>query len=666
MKQQTYFKILILFVLLIAGFTYSQQSDTTGSQKFLWFRGHWDKKQNNTFLINSFFGGGGKATIKNDCSVKLQTSGIQAWNKQIDDGIENIDKWKYELNKPSVDRQEYAHHYNLALMPFLEQLKKEWKQYKVDPNKNLLSPEQTAIQRFSDSLDNWCQKVKPKYEAIMRFYKQHRHDGLDDLKNPPPPEFDYDCAGCDTSIQNNQDTIAKHYVDKFSKPESDLIHDGLSILRELVLLGATDDIGGGHIDVVMSMDMKEAIYNAFAQHIKDPSKAGACSYIDANKLSDAIYFLVNRLLERADKLVRDNRKNFRTVKCVSQVYFSAARNAILFGVGMDNFEHSEDFQEITYMLRETFDFYYNKLAKEHDWSQITNIPFLISTLRNISLMGGSSNEDGEAIQNINKILNSFQLQIEMDIKIGGGGGYIINHLKGKSKIAPEFNWDTNQCYTWVAALDQPNQLGEPVKQGAGIIHMDLLDNEIVASHPHPVYIGTHKYYTELKLLKMDFCHPGQDTLLFTRFIPDPAGDGMWKVPDAPNEPYELFMTDNYFKSNNKTIELAKSGVFKQQAETAAEKEKELAAKLQAMKSKYQSGNFNMSDIHKLQDMVNQSQSSFNNKNLSPVFYIDFPLQIHNGTTTIFHKRFDSKEVSPITARAVIYGYMTIDITYIGK
>ena len=665
MMKQTYFKLLILSVFITTGISFSQQPDTTGSHKFLWFHGHWDKQKKNTFHINSTSGGGSKATIQNDCSVKLQTNGIETWNNDIDYGIDDIDKWEDELNKPSIDRQEYAHHLNLALMPFLEDLKKEWKQYKIDPNKKLLTPEQKGLQRFKDSLDNWCRRVKPKYEAIINFYKQHRHDKFDDLKNPSPPEFDYDCAGCDTSIQNYQDSVAEHYVIKFFKPESDLVRNGLAILRELVGLGVSEDIGGGHINIDMPMDMKEAIYYAFNPSLKDLSKAGVCSYINADKLNDAIQFLVRRELERAQKLVRDNKKNFRAENCVTRVFLTAVRGATMFGVADDDYEHYKETAIIINMMKDTFNFYYNKLVKDHDWSQITNIPFILSATRCISMMGGGLEENEEAFKKIVKILNSFQLQIEMDIKVGGQGGYIITHLKGKTKIAPEYNWNTQQCYSWVAALDEPGPLGEPKYQGAGVIHCNLLDNEIVAPGSHPVYIGTKKYYTELKLLKMDFCHPGQDTVLFTSFIPDPAGDGWWKVPESPNQRFGIWQTDAFFKDDNKIIQLAKSGAFQKQAGVMKQKGLKLKAQLEAMENKMKNGG-SMPDIHKLQEMVKQVNGIANNKNTSPVFYIDFPLQIHNGSRTIFHKRFDAKQVNPLGAKAVIYGYMTIDISYIGK
>lgn len=486
----------------------------------------------------------------------------------------------------------------------------------------------------------------------MNYCKAHRHDKFSDLKNPVPPEIDYTCSECDTNREKLNEKIVNDYVKKFPEPEGDMMRDLLSKIRDMELLGVngTYTLGshGGLEDIVI-----KDFYN----------KNGVCSYLQKDEMWNAVMFLASHVLERAEKLVEDYHKEFKTQRAVTKTYLSVLKQNLLLGNGSDEIAKDPYVQKILGMISDEYFYYKNKLFKDHDWSQLSNLHLLFGFIRNYEMLGGHSLDNWFDLVSL---LNNFQLSIEMDIKIGGHGGYLITHLKGKSKIAPEFNADSNQCYTWVACKDQTGASGEPVKDGAGEIHCDLLDNEMVAPSPHPVYIGTHKYYTELKQLKMDFCHPGEDTILFTQFIPDPAPAGMWEVPHSPNQPFGIWQTDTYFKSNNKIIALAKSGALTQQGEITAQKDKEMIAKLHAMKSKFQSGNFSMDDVHKIQEMVNQSQSSANNKNLSPAFYIDFPLDIHNNTTTIFHKRFDSKEVSPITAKAVIYGYMTIDITYTGK
>lgn len=95
--------------------------------------------------------------------------------------------------------------------------------------------------------------------------------------------------------------------------------------------------------------------------------------------------------------------------------------------------------------------------------------------------------------------------------------------------------------------------------------------------------------------------------------------------------------------------------MKHQVKIMKEKGLKLEAQLKAMESKMKGGNplKNLSDIHKIQDLVNQSQSL--------AFYIDFPLQINNKTKTIFDKRFDAKEINPQMSEAIVYGYMTIKI-----
>lgn len=659
MKGRTYFKVLILFVFITAGISFGQQPDTTAGHKFLWFHGHWDKKQKNTFLINSSYGGGGTVIIESDRDVRLNTNDEDEWNNNIDVGINELQKWEDEFTASSVDRQEYAHHFNERLISILDNLKNNWKSNKINPKDNLVSLKLKQWQGFKNHLFNWCATNKPVYESIMDFYKKHRHDKNADLQNPPPPEFSYDCAGCDTSIQNRQDTIVAHYVIKFSNPELKLLHEALRIVHDLGEAGYVDDILKGPRSITTDNEQGRILDQAFRRS-KDPSKTGPCAYIDFYDLNDAIVFLAIRLKSRAEKLLRDYENDYAATKAVLKTYLSVMRLNSLLGLSTN-----VKYGDLAYMSHELYDHYFDELVKKHDWTQLSNIFFLIKLERQCQLLGSNEFPAKEGFQKLLEVLNSFQLKIEMDIKVGRQGGYIITRLKGKSKIAPEFEPDSEQCYTWVAALDKPDRIGNPVKQGAGVIHMDLLDNEMVAPGPHPVYIGTKKYYTELKLLKMDFCHPGQDTILFTKFISDPPAGGMWKVPYSPNQAYNIWNTDSFFKDDNKIIQLAKSGAFEQQAQVMKQKGLQLKAQMEAMESKMKNSN-SMPDIHKLQEIVNQVQGLGNNKNLSPVFYIDFPLQIHNGTKTIFHKRFDSKQVNPLAAEAVIYGYMTIDISYTGN
>ena len=660
MKQNTTFTIVIFLLYSLSEASFCQTAfngmtiDTVQNHYFLWFHGHWNQQKKNTFNIipPNGIGSGGTATVSSSGNVNIQTSGMDDWDTFVDNGINDLDKWDKDLKSPAHDYREWSHHLNIVLLPEINRMKKELNDFKVTKEDKKVDIEKEHLQQLAQGLQNGCTSFKPRYEEIMNYCKAHSHDKDSDLKVPPPPEIDFTCSECDTNIQNTNQKIIDDYLKKFPEPEGGMIRDLLPKLRDMALLGVN-----GSYTLGSHSGIEDIVINDFYK------KNGVCSYLHKDEMWNAVIFLANHVLRRAQKLVDDYHKDIKTQPVVTKTYLSVLRQNILLGNGKDNLENGRYFQKILRMVYDEYYYYKDRLFKDHDWSQLSNFHLLFEFIRTYQMLGGGQLDNWT---NLVSLLNNFQLSIEMDIKAGGNGRYIIAHLKGKTKIAPEFNPDSNKCYTWVACKDQTDQYGAPIKEDAGKIHCDLLNTEIVAPGPHPVYIGTHNYYTQLKLLKMDFCHPGQDTILFTQFNADPVTSGLWKYPYGPNHANNIWELDTYFKSNNKTIELAKSGALEQQAQVTAQTDREMIAKLQAMKSKFKSGNFSMSDVHKIQEMVNQSQSSANNKNLSPAFYIDFPLDIHNNTTTIFHQRFDSKQVSPVTAPAVIYGYMTIDITYTGK
>jgi hypothetical protein len=254
----------------------------------------------------------------------------------------------------------------------------------------------------------------------------------------------------------------------------------------------------------------------------------------------------------------------------------------------------------------------------------------------------------------------------MDIKVGKEGGYMLTHLKGKAKIAPEFAYNEDSCYQWVITEDKPNSLGEPIKKADQKIDVDLLSNEVIYPKERPTYTGTKKYWTMLQQLKMDYCHPGKDTILLTGFIPTPPSGGTWIYPHMPQPvPAGINSLDHYFQDINKIKELAESGKAQQQAAVAKEQAEKLIAQMKGLQQ--QMGNrrdaSQIANFQKMQNLATQTRQLFSNQNIAPISYIDFPLQIQNNTPTLFNKKFDAKEIDPKLANIIVYGYYTIDIEY---
>ncbi len=668
------FFFLSLIISSIINSSLAQQvlsrPDSSSKQTgFLWFTGYWKSK--NVFITKSYtdsteggmvyhLGGGSAITISPDDNVHLSSQQVDDWNKKIDDGLKNLQQFQDKLNTPSEQISEWGHHFTEVTEPQLEDLKTEYTKYKVDKNNDLTNPgdkepqKKTALQNFISNLNKWCNETRPKYDAIISFYEMHKKDKESDYINPIPPEFDYTCIACDTNLQKQHDKQSDDYVEKFFKPESDLMRDALGIDRNLMLLGVGSDFTGSSANVSMDQSMAESIYEVFSK-----KHNGACSYIDNSELNNAIRFLALRMYWRAKKLFKDYRNNIKTAPTVIRTLLAGTRNVLLMGFQADE---GNDLAECAGLVAKALDYYSNKLFHEHDWSGLANIPFLLSLERQEQLLGGT---ESDLMQKLIRLLNGFHLEIEMDVKLGKDNGYAIAHLKGEEKIAPEFNYDNDTCYRWVVT-EGTDKMGFPKKKSNQQIECDLLTNEIVAPGPRPVYIGTKKYFSTLYNLKMDYCHPGRDTILLSGFIPNPnAFAGKWQVPGAPPVPLQINGTDNIFRDVNKMKELAESGKAQQGAEKMKAEGEKIAVQMKALQQQMGNGRGapNLANMQKIQDLAAKAMSIGTNENVAPILYIDFPLEIKNNTATLQDKRYDAKQINPMEASVIIYGYYTVKVEF---
>lgn len=660
---------LVITINVNAQGTLNKPSDN-GQQHFLWFTGHWSKTKKHTFITSAYtdstesgvmkMPGGNTITVNSNGSVNISSSGIDDWNKKIDDGEKNLEKAEDQMKSPDNETQEWAYHFNEAAMPLLNGLKEEWSSLKVDKKDDMLSPkqdqqnqgsnEEQATQNFTKNLAAGCKRLQPKYQAIVDYYHAHRKDKDNDLPPPPaPPEFEYKCLNCDSTAYKNYLKQCDKYAEDFPKPESGYIRDALGFLRELALLG------GG------SADFNQAIDPLF-------EKSGPCGYLEYGEdLNKIVQWLFLRLHIRAYKLMKKYEGEnyaYKVMTPVMRTYLGISRQCGIMGMQVDG-----DLAEASKLAFNAFQYYYSALVEKHDWSQLANVPLIFSLYRQYAMISGDDAEGSNIVTNIFKILNSFTLNVEMDAKEGKDGGYFLAHLKGKAKITPEFKSGNDSCYEWVVVNDQPDRIGQPIRKVGQKIETDLLANEIVAPKDWPEYVGTKKFYASLAQLKMNFCTPGKDTILLSGFIPEPnAMAATWRYPQTPQlVPGGINGLDHLFQDVEKMKELAQSGAAQQQANIAKDQAEKLAAQMKKLAAEI--GNKrDPASIAKYQEFINKMHSGqqlFNNQNLAPILYIDFPLQIQNNSATLFKKRFDAKEVNPLVAStgAIVYGYYTVDIEY---
>lgn len=650
-------------------------NDNYYNTHFLWFAGHWNDKKN-VFTTTSYvdtdldsatsIGGGGiSINVSSQGTTTIDSKNVDEWNKKIENGLAILKKTEDELKSPASDAKEWGHHFNEVTLPALEDIKEEWKQYKIDSKEVLAknenqhnSQEQQAEDKLVSSLTNWCQNLRPEYDKIMAFYMAHKHDKESDLSYPPPPAYSNKCISCDTSLEKLYHIQDSVYTEKFFTPESDMIRTCFGILRNLSLIGRGEGSG-----TWAEPGMEDKIELAF-HFSKDPSTSGPCSYLNSYDLNKVIEFLALRMYHKAVKLFKDYNKNVETVRPVIKTLLMATRNAELLGLKVDE---DGNLAECAGLISRVLDYYfYQKLLQEHDWSQLANIPFLFSLERDKQLLGS---QESDFIGRMQKLLNSFYLNIEMDIKIGKQNkAYQITHLTGKTKIAPEFDYANDTCYRWVAVEDKPNELGFPVKKSSQKIECNLITNEFVAPGPRPVYVGTKNYYALLYGLKMDYCHPGKDTILLSSFIAEPNPNaGLWQIPLSPPQPMGTWQIEHMFQDVSTMKELAQSGKAKQQADIMKEQGMKIAEQMKSIQAQMgnKKGTPSLEDLHKIQDLAAKAMNLRNNENVAPILSIAFPLKIQNGQTILVPDKpnYDAKEINPEEAPAIIYGYYTVKVVY---
>ncbi len=632
----------------------------------LWFNGHFSPTNKNLFIIDkdsAAKGGGGTITIKPGGDVQVKSSGGDEWNKRVDDALSSIDTWEKKLDDPASNTDLTAFHMNTLLKQDAEASKEEWKSYKIDTKQDILSQSSQVDQNASSSpsslsknVGDYCQSKRAQYDEIIAFYEAHKKDKDKDLQYPAPPQLERSCYSCDSNTRKNYDTIMKHYVDNFFQPEYKLLGNACNLLHELNGMGVQSDFGdeGGKV-------LLPELGDLFHTDKKDPSKSGACSFIEFYKLYDAVRFLAMRGHWKAQKMFRDHKKDWEAAETIARTVCEGARNAILVtGVkGLDD----DALQGLAPLVELAFEHYYGMLA-QNDWTQIGNLVYILGLARSEALLGNDSKKfDDDLLKRISQIYNGFELTVEMDIKVGKDGGYHLAHLKGKCNVIPDFVADSNQCYKWVVADDQRKDAAGLFKSKIGqAIDCDVVTNEFVTkAGPRPVYIGTKKYITNLSALHMDFCNPGKDTIVLSSFIPNPQENGTWQFPMGVKAGAGIMGAEQNFKSLDQLKELATSGQAQSAAEQMKAQAEKLKAQMQNVASQLKSGNGSLQDYQKILALSQKAKDVSNNQSVAPIIYVDFEIPIKNNDPEIINKKFDARQINPRLQDVITYGYYTIHL-----
>ena len=166
----------------------------------------------------------------------------------------------------------------------------------------------------------------------------------------------------------------------------------------------------------------------------------------------------------------------------------------------------------------------------------------------------------------------------------------------------------------------------------------------------------------MKQLRMNFCNPGEDTIVLTGFRPDPVMGGVWQIPRAPNELLNINGLDQNFMDIDKMEELYQSGEAAAGAADEEKKAKMMMAQLQAMKSS-SGGKMDMKQIQKLQEMGSQITALGTDSRVAAMLQFDFPLEIKNKDNILVKKVVNAQETNPKAASVISYGYYRVTIEF---
>ena len=623
--------------LIATGAGAQQPARIDTSQHFLWFTGHWSQTKKNVFIPV----GGGTVTIGGDGSVQLKTGGIDDWNKKIDQAGQSEQQFIQQLDNPQDNLEPSTHQLYQLLKPDAEQRKQDFQDLRIDPKRDVMSPETKPGQsaaptpaRPDAGADN-CNQLKADYDQVIGWWKAHAKGKSDNLPYPPPPAFEYNCYACDSNIRNNYQSTIDNYVRDFFHPEDNLIRKGLGIMKQMGF-----SLQGG--------------------------ESGPCNSISSIELAQAVNDIALHAFLRADKMMRDNRKNFKAASAIAKTWLTGARSVALL-TGSTSMEEG-GFAELSGIFALAVDYYYNEL-KKNDWRQIGNLTFMLGLMRGQSLVAGHENSlFDEYLARLLKVINGFKLTIEMDVKIGKDGGYRLAHLKGEGHVIPAFQRDSNQCYKWqVAQEDRQDGLGFLMPSQGQTIDCQLIDNEMIFPPQAPkwVYTGTRKYTASLQNLSMDFCNPGHDTIELSGFSPKPASAGTWQIPYSPPQNLGVVGMEQYFEDVMAKKKLADDGEAQQAAGQMQQQGEALKKQMEALKSQM-SGPQGGVSYEKMMELMNKSRQIASSPVIGKMLWLDFLIPVQNNTTVLVDKRYDAKEINPEMSSIVVYGYYTIHIENTGN
>ena len=605
MKKCFLLSLLISMVLSVLTPVYGQKKDT-----LFWYVGTWKNKT--LFLIDSNFLTGAKGgTIKITPAKQIDISNpdIDKYNNKIDDNIKNVEKDAGQISA-DVAKNEGVSQVALAnkIKEALDKLKQEQENLKIQ-----------KIETKNNPLANDCAALEAKYNEILAFYTAHEKEKKFNL--PPPPEADYlDCWTCDKQKQIDFDKKVEDYAEKFAKQEREYLGSCLEIMKTLQL-----DIYTG----------TNATNNA------------ACA-VNGTKIPTILFWLMGRRGKMCKQLLNDYRKNYKTVIPVMKVCLMSDKDANLLGAPESGMLY--DLASLPRLVRDTL---MKQLTKQKDYTMLSEVPLMVLMDKDYSLLSGNS--DAEFLNDIIYSIGRFKLTVEMDIKMGKDGGYIIAHLKGKSNMI--FELDSTDCLHIVP--DWRESLNSGLADKWNSVSMNVIALEMITPKgAPPKYIGTKTYRSTFPKIKLNFCRQGGDSIYLQTFNPDPGGYGTWLyvIPKAPPQrvPSGLMGVDRIF------MDIADIENEAQQIKTPPPADEAALKEIERLAADIQKNGATAAKMKKIQDLTQKSMQQAQETSL-PLSNFKFAVSFQNKNAVLIDQTYDAKKINPQLAEEIVYGYFKIKL-----
>jgi hypothetical protein len=595
------YSFLVAVVLLISNCYGQQKKDTV-----MWFVGTWKNKT--TFLVDSNLMNGAKGgilIINPKMQIEISTPGIDSYNKAMSNDIKAISE-NGETVADGITKEGGVSQAGLVQKTTMQLngLREEYKELKVK-NSDL---------ELSGGANRSCNTMAQTYQEIVAFYEAHKLEKKYNL--PPPPEADYfDCWSCNPQKQIDFSKKVEDYVALFAGEEREYMISALQILKDL---------------------------NISLYVTSTPANTSVCA-IDGYKLATILFWLSGRRSGMSKQLLKENINNYKAVDPVSAVCLRINRDANLLSASGDPMEL---FGNIASLYGKLYHEWERRLFKEYDYKLLSEVPLMFRISKQMALLTGSS-DDGR-LEELIYHTGHFKLTLEMDVKMGKNGGYIISHLKGVSKMIYEI--DSVDCIHIVPDWKANTASGITNWNSVTMTVKNL--EMITPKGDPPVYIGTKNYISLAPKLKLNFCRQPDDSVYLQGFNPDPIDKGIWRLPKVPPAKMGLMGADRIFCDiddlQNSTAQMQAPALDKQ-ALTEIEK---LAA-----------------DIHKngvTADKMKKIQS-LQAKALQPASGMvlnaaNFRFAVNTAKDRILiNQRFDAKQINPQLSEGVVYGYFTIQL-----